>query len=154
MRQTETKYAINLRRLMLSGNWRATPLSLAAGLSRTYVGDILKGKTRSPGSDALAKIANVLGCDTSEITGELADGEEPDEPDKASARRAAALRRTEKIVGDYANSDRHRVIMLTFPIVYEVMLEREKEGRPLPEDDDEAWRDIARTIRAWQRDNR
>ncbi len=60
----------NIReRMKAKGFASATALSLAAGLPRTYVRDILTEKSKNPTGSRLAKLAVALSCSVDDLTG-------------------------------------------------------------------------------------
>jgi transcriptional regulator with XRE-family HTH domain len=48
-------------------------LALLAGLNETYVRDILRGKSRNPKHEQLAKLATALGCRVQDLTSSPAE---------------------------------------------------------------------------------
>lgn len=64
-----------LRRRMKARKIGQKALSKQAGLNETYVRDILKKKSRNPSHAGLQKLAFILECHVSDLTGEL----EPDD---------------------------------------------------------------------------
>lgn len=59
-----------IQRRMKALNLDAKTTSLRAGLSESFVRDILRKKSIAPKHDSLAKIARVLGCTLADLTGE------------------------------------------------------------------------------------
>jgi SOS-response transcriptional repressor LexA len=54
---------------------KAAPLSRQLGLGESFVRDLLRGKTRSPRAEGLAKLAEALGTTTAYLLGDDVDGE-------------------------------------------------------------------------------
>jgi transcriptional regulator with XRE-family HTH domain len=59
-----------IERRMKALNLDAKTTSLKAGLSESFVRDILRKKSNAPRHDSLAKVARVLGCTLADLTGE------------------------------------------------------------------------------------
>ena len=60
-------------------NTSATEVSIAAGLNPNAIGDILRGKTKSPRADSLYAIANILQCSPDYLLGKDAKEGRPTE---------------------------------------------------------------------------
>ena len=67
------KIGRNLERILNERGKKPTPTSLAAGLGRTAIGDIISGKSLNPRHLTLVMIARELGVRVSEITGHQRD---------------------------------------------------------------------------------
>jgi transcriptional regulator with XRE-family HTH domain len=157
MRQSfPTVFARNLHRIMTARGWKQTPLSLEAGLSRSYIGEVFSGKTRSPGSDALRRIAEVLQCSPDDLMNEPAPP--PAEPDYARHRlnRRRALEAAERAMGDGGASMEHAALVFsTAEMIYGLIVEREETlGRPIEDDDEDFWRLLDSMARRWMADKR
>lgn len=59
----------NLQRIMAEKGWNAAALSLAAGLNRRAVKDILESRAVSPKLSTVFKLASALPCDPGELIG-------------------------------------------------------------------------------------
>ncbi|MBM1218768.1 helix-turn-helix domain-containing protein [Ponticoccus sp. SC2-23] len=58
-----------IQRMMAGKGWNAAALSLAAGLNRRAIKDILVGRAASPKLSTVFKIARALPCDPCELMG-------------------------------------------------------------------------------------
>lgn len=65
---------IRLAELLKRSGEQAAPLGERLGLSKSFVRDILRGKTRSPRSESLDKLAGALGTTTDYLLGKDVDG--------------------------------------------------------------------------------
>ncbi len=59
---TDTDWRKAFRRRISAAGYSPRSLSIAAGLSPTAIGDILRGRSRQPRHQTLYRIASVLGC--------------------------------------------------------------------------------------------
>lgn len=154
MKTQETAYARNLRRLMAERGLRPTPLSIRAGLSRTYIHEVLTGKILSPGVDATRKIAVALGVDPSEL---LRAWQAPEGLDvgREKTSRERALRAAEKAIGEGSGTDHSALVFRAAGMIYDVIVEREAAlGRPIEETDEEFWFLIDAMVRRWIAESR
>jgi transcriptional regulator with XRE-family HTH domain len=67
MAEQSSPLAEEIHRRMLAAGLNPKSLSLRAGLNETFVRDILKGRTRYPRTDTLAKLAAALGCSPADL---------------------------------------------------------------------------------------
>lgn len=148
MKSPPTVYGRNLLRIMSTQGWRATRLSLEAGLGRTYVSEILSGRVVSPGADATNKLATVLRCDSSDL---MRNGEPtPPDADRQKANRERALRAVERAMEGDQRPDLGAVIFRAADMVYDVVVEREATlNRPISDDDEFFWGTIDAMVRRW-----
>jgi phage repressor protein C with HTH and peptisase S24 domain len=61
-----------IERRMVERGYSQSSLARAIGVHATYVRDILKGRSKSPGYDKIVAIADKLGCTVEELTGSAA----------------------------------------------------------------------------------
>ena len=66
------KLVRELQRRMEALNLDPTTTAKKAGLSESFVRDIIRGKSKEPKRSGLTKVAKVLGCTVSDLTGEAA----------------------------------------------------------------------------------
>ncbi|MSU90860.1 helix-turn-helix domain-containing protein [Rhodobacteraceae bacterium 2CG4] len=59
----------NLERIMRERGYNPSRLAREAGFGHTTVRDIIQGRVASPRFDTISKLAGILGCKVSEITG-------------------------------------------------------------------------------------
>jgi hypothetical protein len=65
-----SKLVRELERRMAALNLDPTTTSTRAGLSESFVRDIIRGKSKEPKRSGLGKVAKVLGCTVADLTGE------------------------------------------------------------------------------------
>jgi len=77
-RETETKLQRRVRERMALKELKAAPLAESLGLNNSFIRDILRGKTRSPSAENIAKLAAALDTTPAYLQGEI------DEPELTS----------------------------------------------------------------------
>lgn len=149
-----TPYARNLRRLMGQKGLKARPLSVRAGLGRTYVSEILSGRVVNPGAGATIRLAEILGCEPNEL---LKDEEAAAAPDSEHERltRERALWAAERALGSGTGPEFAATVFRAAAMIYEVIAERESAlGRPMTENDEEFWALLDAMMRRWMAERR
>jgi transcriptional regulator with XRE-family HTH domain len=76
----QTPLAGELRRLMEQAGIGQRRLAEMAGVNETYVRDVLKGKSKNPGSAGLAAVARALGCAPARLLSLAGGGEDVHDP--------------------------------------------------------------------------
>lgn len=71
----KTVLQTRLSALMEAQKKKAAPLATQVGLNASFIRDILRGKTKTPAADALARIADALGTTSDYLLGNDKDGE-------------------------------------------------------------------------------
>jgi transcriptional regulator with XRE-family HTH domain len=124
--------AEEIRRRMRLLGLSAERLSLAAGLNKTYVRDIFTGRARSPRLDNLAKVAAALSCSLDELTGQEPPRREDQQTDPELLRQAYAV--ATRITAEDDPASRAEATAAIAAAIYDVLTERNRQGRPLGDD--------------------
>ena len=150
-----TVYARNLFRILKARGWNPRSLSLAAGLSKGYVTDVLSGKIRVPGTEANNALADILHCSADDLTREVEPPKEGPDYARQRANRRRALEAAERALGTDRNPDNAAVVFSTAEMIYGLILEREAMlSRPIEDGDEDFWRLIDAMARRWMADKR
>jgi transcriptional regulator with XRE-family HTH domain len=144
------KIADEIRRRMRLLGLSAERLSLAAGLNKTYVRDIVTGRSGSPRLDNLAKVAAALSCSLDELTGQDPPRREGQaQTDKELLRQAYAV--ATRITAEDDPTSREAGTAAIAAAIYDVLTERIRFGRPPLADETEILAVIEAMIRRMRR---
>ena len=130
--------AREIERRMAERGLQPTPLSKSLGLNESFLRNILSGKSRNPRADNLGKIAAALGCTVNDLLHpEQAAPAERGDTSSALLARAAAL--AARVMENRAVADRAGSESRIQAVIYDVLLEAERSGRTIGNDDNEAY---------------
>jgi transcriptional regulator with XRE-family HTH domain len=138
------------RRMMAKG-LNAKRLSVAAGLNESYVRDILRGRSKHPRTDTLAKLATALRCAVTELTDPASLGTSPAQGTESETLRKAQAVARRALALDEDIKDRDDATAKIAAAVYDVLIERKRSGRPL-RDEEEAFSLMEDLIRRMRRE--
>jgi transcriptional regulator with XRE-family HTH domain len=140
--------ADEIRRRMRLLGFRPERLSLAAGLNKSYVQDILSGRARSPKLDNLTKLAAALRCSVEELIGQDPPRREGQtDPELLRQALAVATRITAEEDDPATRAEATAAIAAA---IYDVLIERSQSGRSLGDETEV----IEAMIRRMLRDDR
>ncbi len=125
--------AAEIRHRMSALGLNPKRLSLSAGLNETYVRDIMKGRTRSPRTDTLGKIARALGCSRADLLPPAERAAEARGEGAATRLDPALLNRALAIAERLSADD--KVLASEIASVAYRLIERERDGHPVTDDE-------------------